>query len=803
MHGSILAIYLIATMVFAWVPSTWLKDALIAPVFIIFPLGFGLALLSFYGLREKLQSLIGKRELVLSALVLGWVLVTLIFLKGEYVKKVSTFARFGFPIMYVVAIYGLRSSSRLLADFWQSEFVANGRWYVAIFLAAGAIYYYQYLHFANFPERDIFQDIHFMKGALEFSRFGILNLFTADSYIPLLQVHWGLMNQFFGYDLLRSQWLLPPVILIFHFLCVRCFFVSLSFLPEVVNICSIIMIILNRSMFSKTNGDLLAATSLVLFASFRNVIKKPNNDVPNQSVLLAACMLLTLLLFKTQQVPNHWIVVAFLVLTYRWMNTSYLAFFWLALMTFLSLKLHRSVVMFLPAALIWHFVYDFFIRRSQVWSEAKTAARMFAVTFGFYIILGMMLLGWFALRDQFNVVLRFMSEFTHGLFSLMTGKILDFTRSNEAGDASFANTMIEWVRSSVPMLNFVVLILACAVMGQFVRKREYANGDKEKLQALFACSCVAAAATLLNFSNIPYIYRGLFFPTLFQIAIVGLCLQYANLFSYSRTLRFALIALVVWFSRFTALKVYNFSWDPEQIGNAYIRGLYPVNQSLFLLLMFLGLVCLAVRSASFKSWFATFVVVALLLDTIGIVTKFYEYSFGSYFPSPHIISHYDHRDIEGSKLLLEQPAGTLLFSDPYTLSISKATTGLNGLYSYENVADMSAAKKDLGRQIVASVAGNCRRLDNLLKSAVDQQYAFGPEATYGYERVFGRDTYNYQNARSSIRFVFTHRTFNWLLDRAHYFPEREELKPLETAMIERCFDIEARLGNYMMIAKLR
>ena len=50
-----------------------------------------------------------------------------------------------------------------------------------------------------------------MKGALEFSKYNILNIATGDTYMPILQVASGLLHRFYGFDLINGQWILTPI----------------------------------------------------------------------------------------------------------------------------------------------------------------------------------------------------------------------------------------------------------------------------------------------------------------------------------------------------------------------------------------------------------------------------------------------------------------------------------------------------------------------------------------------------------------------------------------------------------------
>ncbi len=55
-----------------------------------------------------------------------------------------------------------------------------------------------------------------MKGAMEFSKYYFINHATGNTYIPLIQVNMGVLNHFYSYDLINSQWIIPFYMFIFN-----------------------------------------------------------------------------------------------------------------------------------------------------------------------------------------------------------------------------------------------------------------------------------------------------------------------------------------------------------------------------------------------------------------------------------------------------------------------------------------------------------------------------------------------------------------------------------------------------------
>ena len=89
------------------------------------------------------------------------------------------------------------------------------------------VYYFSHIHFSSFPLRDVFMEVHFIKGAFELSKYLILNPETGNTYFPLFQVHFGVMNHFYAYNLFNSHWISPFYLFFFSFFATTVFILLL------------------------------------------------------------------------------------------------------------------------------------------------------------------------------------------------------------------------------------------------------------------------------------------------------------------------------------------------------------------------------------------------------------------------------------------------------------------------------------------------------------------------------------------------------------------------------------------------
>lgn len=238
-------------------------DVAVAPLFLLVPVGWGLAYLSVCGHRWRMPEF-SLPYLYLSAFLFGVVARTLVYQVFERSGWLQTLYGIMFPLDLFLSWWGWirwRESMSFRPRSPQEWWLVGGLLSLVLVL-----YSFYYLKFTQFPLRDIFQETHFMKGAVELARFHILNPYTADSYIPMLQVQLGMLHGWYGFDLLISQWLLPPLNAAIRIAALYCFWRTVA--PGVYSrmIALGLSMIALQNLFSPTNGDLLFSLCLLFMS---------------------------------------------------------------------------------------------------------------------------------------------------------------------------------------------------------------------------------------------------------------------------------------------------------------------------------------------------------------------------------------------------------------------------------------------------------------------------------------------------------------------------------------------------------
>ena len=179
-----------------------LVDIFVTPFYVIFPVGLGCLLIAIVGGREEFQKKVTRDGQVVLGSIIGIVLITYTFYFLEqygYLKSFIAPVFFTFKALSLIGVLlffgGLPKAPTKMP--WSYVSLAA--------LVASLSFYLKFVHFSDFPLMDVFQNVHFMKGGHELARFGILNRETANSYMPTLQVFWGLFHKYYGFNLFAAN----------------------------------------------------------------------------------------------------------------------------------------------------------------------------------------------------------------------------------------------------------------------------------------------------------------------------------------------------------------------------------------------------------------------------------------------------------------------------------------------------------------------------------------------------------------------------------------------------------------------
>ncbi len=688
---AILIYFALSTVFLVWHPVHVLKDIVVAPLFFLVPLGLGLLMVRAC-LEERLEERVGgKLPVVLLCLFLGLTGHTILYQQLERLNLLQSFYPFLYPMALCGAAGGYYREKDLFCIDWSSR---EWRESVVIITPLVALTYsFYFLKFTRYPLRDIFQETHFMKGAMELAHFHVLNPYTADSYIPLLQVHLGLLQDWYGYDLLASQWILPLLCAVVRYASVHCFFSAVTDSRLTHTIAAGLTVITLQNLFSPTNGDMVFSVCLLLMSLL--IRGWATLDVFRMVGLGAFSLMgFVVVLYKVSSVQSIGMYWALTLLGVAWYSrrasgaSSVVTLGVLLCAT--GVALHPAVALLylfcaLGIVVIYHVMHFGWPHWPQT-IRVRFLLGVITVTGTMGILFGMQVKAVFETKES--------RPFLNIIAEWILGKEI-------TGAEGMRNTMIEWVRLAPPML-FVLCCLLVASWAISVRRNSPSkkNGLLGLVKQLGSCLPPAMlfawvgclAGLLLSFSGLPYTHRALYFPLILFCLLVAI-LSSEEIGRYrvegKRVVLFKYGILVVGYLLVSGRYAYKVPDLGGPTANPYLRELTPY----FGVATLGACALLACASVARAPWRVTTLVLSIVFvgvasDKFAMKSYGYRYSYGDNWSSERPISHYTMAELELADRIRQLPSNTILLADPYTLSIVEAQTGLNGLYSFANLGVM-------------------------------------------------------------------------------------------------------------------
>jgi len=754
-------IYYLATSVLILIPSTsFIKDIFVTPLYFVLPTGFGLLLLSAMPASARVKSRLTIGQLLFCAFVIGSVLITILFQSLEKANLLKN----GFMPLFVVIKVASLGGFLLFRRSWISgpKFRNVAFDFVLVSPIILFNYWIKYFVFAQYPLRDIFQETHFMKGAVELSRFQILNPYTADSYIPIPQVFLGLLHHFYSYDLINSQWILPAFFSTFHFAV----FYEVMGAFGVGDFARRIGLALGMTFlgfFTLTNGDLAQQLSFIVLATL--VMWTREEAEVRRWVWVAVIGGLTTFLpfYLSMQLGlgATWVVGMVVIVGLWGMTGGWMGAEWAVLGMLMAVApvIHRGSLLFVLSALVGYVGYVLIRRkRSREMMIYKTYGVVVLGVLTFVVSAQVLILNALVYFHMIGIN-RYTKEFVISLLGMVLGMKFKESDLAMAAGGSMMPT-IEWIRASTPLLQvlvgILVLVFSVRKIKQVVGARsisEWEEKGRSREIDLVLWGIIGWGVTaVVSLSGLPFIHRLKYFNVLLGIIIVSVVGDYLHKEylekrgSESNGLFRLVVLLAIVSGAYTGLAqkwVYQFQWHAEWVGNEYLRQLHPYTLALVALIG--TLVVLAVVRAGHRTGVMaaiSAVVIAVMLDKVAMTTKWMEFSYGSEIPErPVVVSHYTKSELDMAQRLSKEPGDRVLFSDPYTLSIMRAFSGLNSLYTFANI---STIDEEIEPVVQAGLlllkegdlqpAGRAQRLCEMLDTFIQRYPGAGPEARYVYEK---------------------------------------------------------------------
>ena len=393
------------------------------------------------------------------------------------------------------------------------------------------------------------------------------------------------------------------------------------------------------------------------------------------------------------------------------------------------------------------------------------------------------------------------------------------------GAEGMRNTMIEWVRLAPPALFVLCCLLVCSwavyVYRNSTSKR---TGLLDLVKPLGSCLTPAMlfawvgclAGLLLSFSGLPYTHRALYFPLVLFCLLVAI-LSSEEIGRYRvKGKRIVLLKygiLVLGYLLISGRYVYKVPELGEPTTNPYLRELTPYF-GLGILGVFALLTCASVARAPWRVTMLTLsiVFVGVASDKFAIKSYGYLYSYGDNWSRERPISHYTMAELELADRIRNLPFSTILLSDPYTLSIVQAQTGINGLYSFSNLGVMREEYREAIREILRSLresvaADHISASETLLPAVtafLETYPGASPEVRYVFEHRMRRALSSQEVKQDLLIILNAERTFPWTNGQERYFPERADTAAtFDELQIAKAFQVIHNIDNKVLALRLK
>jgi hypothetical protein len=728
--------------------DSFLKDALVTPLYFLVPTGVGLFVFSLFGAHRKLCGLIGGLRLALLSAFLGFSLITLSYVELNNRWLLAALFDPAYYTFYLMSVYGFYRTREIWAE---ADVREGARCILVISPALALAYYFSYMHFSPFPLRDIFQETNYMRVGLEFSKYGVLNLATGDTFMPLLHVSSGLLHRFYRFDLINGQWILPVYFCVFISLCYYCFLSS--FISDRAAIIAALGLVVGIQ-FLVVNNTFMVGLALVFFSLLVSLNKDMTRALP-VFIELAVGVALSVLFFKFRSTPSytgtilpHLLAFLALMLAAASLNAPrLLGHAVVVLVLMIAPPYHRAAAGYMPMMFFIYGAYFAFFRMEI--KDALMVKKRLLKKVAIYTFLAPILgagLG-ITLVSAFPSI----SGVPTDIFNFVSTAIIGGT---ETPNEDLAMVTAEWLRA-VPFAAHGLFVLIAALLFLKRRDERVVKFVDDNINALLFASVSFLAIMVLFYSPLPHAHRFLPFPTLLFLAVVALLLSHYSREYFTKggsRARALLVPAAVLVYTLVAQALYRIPLR-EGDESSYVRALSPL-AGLLIGLMLVAFVTLIITR---RKTVAVVLVLAIALtgvmfDRFNAMAKLYIVSFGGELPESGVISHYTPLELGTAERLdemLDSP-DTLLFSDPATLGIFEARTGINGLYSSADLgqfihAHYTKALKAILRstfpplddEAVARWEGGAGDVMHMLAGFVEEGRGASPEAVYALQTRLG------------------------------------------------------------------
>lgn len=740
-------------------------SAVSAPLFYLVPIGVGV--LGLWRFRHSPWS-----AWLPITFLFGAVVTTRMFEAAERARVLEPY--YG-VLVAAVAAASLLGLAMLSAVATRVKLRWTAVWLAAI--VAVPAYAYCYFWVSAFPFTDLFQDVHPMKLAEEFARTRVLNGLDSGSYIPVKPVLNGMLISLFGYDQLAGVWALAPWTAVFRLLVA--WQASRLGRPCDNRMLAFVLIAGLLFAFDVTNGMLCvfgAIVLLVLLVEFGEMFERRTVGALIALVLPIAAYLFWRLLNPFPLLGGVMLIVVAVVAAMIARKQGPAGAMWLAASLVIILAgclvpLHRGSMLFMPIVALASAAWVLRDRRWLLVAAIPIGAVALPAALGIAaVVMGASLL---------HVALPFSIE--ERLLSIV-GRLIGYGGAEMLLGLGVKNALIEWVQAVGPM---IVLVIGVVLLWSIVT----VSGRTLWRAPLFVVPwALAAGLTCVILTGFPFAYRAMPFVCVFFAIALSVALP--RLWVYLKKPRGVAVAAPLMLGLVYALAM---AIPPLA---AYVAFSLPL---LFYSVVVAAIACGLLYWLPVPRAAALVAVLAALLsiDRASERVALFPHAYGA--PrGATVISHYGSAELDVATRLRDLPPTTLVVSDPFTLSIIRARSGLNAPVSYSNLDTLNETSERLLRAaLVAVTKGDrpefCRALSKMLIDSREYRLLLkrlrGPQEHLDVVVLYSSRTRAWQQLQPGRR--------------GSYFPTSEKLDEGTALAIERLAPGSTVEGGEIAIAHFR
>jgi hypothetical protein len=693
---------------------------LAGPFALLVPAGVGL--LACFGWRGSIAPLIGRVQALLAAWLFGTLAIIYVFVLLERFGLTGRFADTALASFFVLGAAGwLRLQGQFSPDLTDRSMLR------LVALVALPLVVVQYIAeiplYSDFPVMNLFQRTHFHKGALEFAKFDLLNPFVADSYVPFQQLLLGLLARGAHIDPLFAEWVLPLVMAPLQVGAI--FAIAGRLTNSSAQLCLSIALFLAMSrVTSPTNGQVAALAALLLM-SFLLGPEEENKVGDRNFTSLPFCVATiagALLFVRLPATVGLAVLLAVgLVASMPVLGAKAMRATMVVIVIFAAISFHRAAMLFVALVVAIQFAVAFFSRMHRSGDFRSLAVFSLALV----LLVGGMA-GWILFadghhpEDEFGLWASF--DF---VLSPLAGKTMTLvTVDHDLAQGSGGRISLFEVARSLTLVGAVVggLLFLRAIwlaIGARVAKMGEASAGAPGVVLMIVCLLLLGVAL----TGFPFIHRSSFLiATLLSVAValfVGPAGTQAT--PASRPAIAGSVALLGYMGGVLAILL--LVHDPRV--EPFLARVFP----LLFLLFAAGVATTAWCIRGGRSiGLGPVLVVAVLFEVIASRAYFKPYAFSSQTPPKGaVFSHFGQRELETTDSIVAQlELGTALVSDPKTMTIIGARSGLTPLVTLSNIntmADKTRTELELvlgnvvGGAPVSRICSGVRRISNSYASS--------------------------------------------------------------------------------------